>query len=211
VEDDEPSETEREETTGENPTEEEDNSQVLQISMHAISGTASAVKTFPLFITIGSMKLVCLINSGSFASFMDPSVIVKTNLPLVNHAPVKVTIANGNILWTQVVTSGYQYTIQGHQFTTDFRVLDLEVYDLILGCDWIFEFIPMGLNLKTRAFTIEKEGQKICFKDQTLPNAKFLVSHKKMKKMLQKGVVGAVVYLHKLQVQEPNQITPPNL
>jgi hypothetical protein len=87
--------------------------------------------------------------------------------------------------------------------------MDLEGYDLILGCHWIYEFSPVGLNLKTRDFTIEKEGQMICFKDETLPNAKFLVSHKKMEKLLKKGAVGAVVYLHKMQAPEPNQITPP--
>jgi hypothetical protein len=110
---------------------------------------------------------------------------------------------------TKVVTSGCDYSIQGHKFTIDFRVLDHEGYDLILGWDLILEFSPVGLNLKTREFTIEKEGQKICFKDEILPNANFLVSHKKMEKLLQKGAVGAVVYLHKLQVQKPAKITPP--
>jgi hypothetical protein len=66
----------------------------------------------------------------------------------------------------------------------------------------------VGINMKTREFTIEKEGQKLCFKEETLPNANFLVSHKKMKKLLQKGAVGAMVYLHKLQVQEPNTPIP---
>jgi hypothetical protein len=42
----------------------------------------------------------------------------------------------------------------------------------------------VGINLKTREFTIEKEGEKICFQDETLPNKKFLVSHKKMNKLL---------------------------
>jgi hypothetical protein len=68
----------------------------------------------------------------------------------------------------------------------------------------------VGINLKTREFTIEKEGQKICLQDKTLPNANFLVSHKRMKKLLKKGAIGAVVYVHKLQVQEPdNTHTPP--
>jgi hypothetical protein len=100
----------------------------------------------------------------------------------------------------KAVTSACQYTTQGHHFTSDFRVLELEGYGLILGCDWIFEFSLVSPNLKTREFTIEKDGEKICFKDETLPNAKFLVSHKKMKRLLNKGAVGAVVYVQKLQV-----------
>jgi hypothetical protein len=32
-----------------------------------------------------------------------------------------------------------------------------------------------------------------------------------MEKLLKKGAVGAVVYLHKMEAPEPNQITPPTL
>jgi hypothetical protein len=106
---------------------------------------------------------------------MDPSVVVKANLPVQNHTPVQVTVANGNILWTQAVTTDCPYQIQGHQLKSDFRVLELAGYDLILGCDMIFEFSPVGINLETREFTVEKEGERICFKDETLPNAKLLV------------------------------------
>jgi hypothetical protein len=58
----------------------------------------------------------------------------------------------------------------------------LQGYDIILGCDWIYDYRPVGINLKTRQFTLEKEGLKITFQDETLPNKDFLVSHKKMKK-----------------------------
>jgi hypothetical protein len=201
---------EGEDKTEADPSHESYMDQQLQISMHAISGTALEAKTFPLFITIGSLKLVALIDSGSSTTFIDPSIIVKADLPIQNHEPVKVTMANGSNLWTQAITLGCQDSIQGHDFSTDFRVLNLEGYDLILGCDWIFEFSPIGINMKTREFMIEK-GQKICLKDETLPNANFLVSHKKMKRIIQKGAVGVVVYVHKLQVQEPDKEQPPQL
>jgi hypothetical protein len=158
VEDEDTSETEGEAPTGQNPTQEEEVDQELQISMHAISGTISVVKPFPLFINIGNIMLVALIDSGSYASFIDPFVIIRTNLPLQNHDLVKVTVANGNILWTQTVAAGCNYSIQGHKFISDFRVLDLEGYDMILGCDWLFESSPVGINLKTREFTIENDG-----------------------------------------------------
>jgi hypothetical protein len=170
--------------------------------MHALSSTSSKAKTFPLFVTIGNLKFLSLIDSGSIATFMDPSVIMKTDITVQNHSPIKVNIANGNIVWTQGVTPNCPYTIQGHHFISDFRTLELEGYDLILGCDWIFEFSLVGINLKTRGFTMERDGQRICFKDETLPNEKFLVSHKKMKKILQKGEVGAVIYVHKLQLHD---------
>jgi hypothetical protein len=72
---------------------------------------------------------------------------------------------------------------------------------MILGCDWIYDH-TVGMNLKAREFTIEKDGNQICLQDETLPYKKFLVSHKKMHKLLNKGVV---VYVQKLQLTEERQ------
>jgi hypothetical protein len=66
-------------------------------------------------------------------------------------------------------------------------VLELQGYDIILGCDWIYDYSRVGLNLKTREFTIEKEGNQVKLLDETLLNKNFLVTHKKMKKLLRKG------------------------
>jgi RNase P subunit RPR2 len=100
VEDDCASDTEETNTAGHDQEPDEEQEPTLQISMHAISGTATKAKTFPLFVTIGSTKLVALIDSGSTRTFIDPSVISKTNALVQNHNPVQVTVANGNTLWT---------------------------------------------------------------------------------------------------------------
>jgi hypothetical protein len=118
---------------------------------------------------------------------MDPTVIAKSGIKVTNHDPLKVIVANGNLLWTQAMTPHYPYTIQGHAFTSDFRILELQGYDIILGCDWLYDYSPVGLNLKTREFTIEKQGIQIKFIDETLPNKNFLITHKKIEKLLRKG------------------------
>jgi hypothetical protein len=69
----------------------------------------------------------------------------------------------------------------------------------------------VGINLKTREFTIEKNGNKVCFQDETLPNKKILVSHKKMNKLFNKGAIGAVIYVQKLQVEENKKALLPQL
>jgi hypothetical protein len=163
--------------------------------MHALSGTSSKAQTFPLFVFIGTTKLQAFIDRGSTTTFLDPSVIDRVHIPVTNHPPLKVTVANGNILWTQFVCTGISYTIQGHQFSSDIHVLELQGYDIILGSDWIYDYSLVGINLKTREFTLDKDGTKISFKDETLQNKDFLIRHKKMKSMLRKGVVGAVIYV----------------
>jgi hypothetical protein len=102
-----------------------DDSPELQISLHALSGTSSHAQIFPLFIHIGTLKLVALVDTSSTASFIDPIVIAKASIQVTNHDPLKVTMANGNILWTQALTTNCPYTIQGHNFSSDFRILEL--------------------------------------------------------------------------------------
>jgi hypothetical protein len=183
----------------------------LQISLHAMSGTGFKAQTFPLFVSMGEVTLVALIDSGSTSTFVDTSVLEKVGLSVHQSTPEKVTVANGGILWTQGVISARPYTIQGHQFLSDFRILELTSYDLILGCDWIYEHNPMGINLKSREFTIEKNGQRVCFQDETLPNKEILVSHKKMANLLNKGAVGALIYVQTLHLEETTNPSPPEL
>jgi hypothetical protein len=98
VEEDLHSDIELEENMVADTTPIEDEGPKLQISMHAMLGTSSETKTFPMSVTIGNAKLVALIDSGNTTIFMDISVIVQTNLPVINHKIVKVIVANGNTL-----------------------------------------------------------------------------------------------------------------
>jgi hypothetical protein len=187
----------QESTEATEPIEDQAGEPELQISMHALSETCSKAQTFLLFVQMDDVKLVALVDSGSTTSFLDPSIISMVGLILGPIKPEKVTVANGGTLWTQGIIIATPYMIQGHKFVIDFRVLELSGYAIILGCDWIYDYSPMCINFKTKEFTIEKDGKRVCFQDETLPNKNFLVSHKKMHKLLNKGVVGAVIYVQK--------------
>uniref|UniRef100_A0A0A9CDC9 Uncharacterized protein n=1 Tax=Arundo donax TaxID=35708 RepID=A0A0A9CDC9_ARUDO len=92
---------------------------------------------------------------------------------------------------------GRTYSIQGHNFVSDFRLLEVQGYDMVLGADWIYIHSPIGLNLQTRQFSVTKYGGLvITFIDETLPDRNCMVGTKKLCKMLKKGSVGAVVVLN---------------
>jgi hypothetical protein len=128
----------------------------LQISLHALSGTCTKAQTLALFVYIGDVKVVALIDSGSTTTFLDPFVIEKDGISVSYNVPKKVTIANGGTLWTEGVVTTTPYIIQGHKFKSDFWVLQLSGYDMILERDWIYDHSLVGINLKTREFSIEK-------------------------------------------------------
>lgn len=108
-------------------------------------------------------------------------------------------MANGDILWREAQCPNYHYLTQGHQFSSNFRVLPLKGYDLILGADWIYTH-----SVKTREFKIIKNGvQEITFTDETLPKKICFIGTKQLQKLLDKGVSGAVVYARTLKVNTP--------
>lgn len=53
------------------------------------------------------------------------------------------------------------YVIQGHEFISNFRLLDVQGYDVILGANWIYQHSPVGLDLKRREFTLTQNNSKV--------------------------------------------------
>uniref|UniRef100_A0A0E0CZI5 Reverse transcriptase domain-containing protein n=1 Tax=Oryza meridionalis TaxID=40149 RepID=A0A0E0CZI5_9ORYZ len=108
--------------------------------------------------------------------------------------------------------SDISYSIQHHQFTSSFRLLDLKGYDVILGCDWIYQHSPIALNLKTREPTIFKDGTtELILPDVTIPATNFIVTALSLEKLLTLDTVGAVLFCpsHQCSALQPSKIPSP--
>jgi hypothetical protein len=150
------------------------------------------------------------IDIGSDISFVSAKLAIKSNTTISIVSPVKVVAANGKSMLSNTACLGCSYSIQGHSFTSDFRLLEVQGYDIILGADWIFAHSLVGLNLKTREFTITKEGSKlITFSDYPQPNKHVLISLKKLYHLINKQLVAAVLVLNsgKEQQDQPQQLS----
>jgi hypothetical protein len=81
-----------------------------------------------------NQMLVVLIDSGSSLSFVSQNLVDKMGLTVQSCVAVEVKVANGERMRSDkkvVDLSG------GHTYTTTLRVLELDMYDLILGFDWL--------------------------------------------------------------------------
>jgi hypothetical protein len=120
---------------------------------------------------------------------------------------------NGSNMKSESAYLSCDYTIQGHQFRLDFRLLEVQGYDVVLGTDWIFTHSLVGLNLKSKEFLITKDGKiVITFAYETLFDHKALISPKKLCKLPKKKALGAVVVLNnnktEHQTNEQVQVLP---
>jgi hypothetical protein len=179
------------------PTQQSGEFQVCKLPVQALTGTPSRVGTFTLKLQIKGQTAIALVDSGSDASFINSKFAIRTKLPITNVDPVKVVAAQDKVVFSSTACQACQYIIQGHNFISDFRLYDLQGYDIILGADWIYQHSPVGLDLRRREFSITKEGVDIVtFVDETIPDSKQVIGAKQLHKLLKKKAIGAVIVLN---------------
>jgi predicted aspartyl protease len=73
---------------------------VLQLSMHALINKKPSKHTFTLSIVISNHKATTLVDTGSTTTFMTPSFATTTQCSMIPTPKMKLSVANGDILWT---------------------------------------------------------------------------------------------------------------
>lgn len=126
------------------------------LSANAVEGTESA-ETIRLRATVGDQTMLLLVDSGSTHSFVNASFAKRITAATKPIPTVAVRVANGQQLQCTEMVPQLQWTAQGHKFSSDMRVLQLGVYDAVLGVDWLAQHSPMQCdwNLKTIQFDCE--------------------------------------------------------
>jgi hypothetical protein len=90
-----------------------------------------------LILTIGGKKGIALVDSGSTDTFADYTFASTTNYPISSTSAKLVKVAGGGHLDSIAVIQKTPYVIQNQTFQGEFKLLQLNGYDIILGCDWI--------------------------------------------------------------------------
>jgi Retroviral aspartyl protease len=84
---------------------------------------------------------VCaLVDSENIHSFVDPSVLQGQQFFIEETHPLIVKVVNVARMMTDSKNTFLNLTLQGHDFTSDFHLLQIQGYDLILGVDWLSQF-----------------------------------------------------------------------
>lgn len=173
-----------------------------EIAMHAISNGEKGATTLTLKVRMGQVTASALVDSGSTTTFISPALVRRAKLEIKNCESIPVRVANREFLYTGAQCHQQVYSIQGEQFVTTFRVLEMKGYDIIFGCDWIRQYSPVSLNLKTKEMTVNKGGSVVVLSDVTVPARNFMISMHKMEKWIDQGMAGAVLYMKSVQKEK---------
>ena len=128
------------------PAEEPTEAQVLLVvSLAALNGSAAA-STKQFQGAIQGLPVKILLDSGrshTFVSFALSSRLTgQTSLPV----PLRVKIADGQILDCAATFLQLEWEVQGCSFHTDAKVLPLAHYDMVVGMDWLAQYSPMQVD-----------------------------------------------------------------
>nr|XP_027093534.1 uncharacterized protein LOC113713927 [Coffea arabica] len=182
------------------------------LTLHAMTGelSSSIIKMQGQF---KNSQLTILLDGGSTNCFIRRSVAQLYPETVQKHRPFKVKIADGKELHCDQWIPGMQWDMQGHTFTQDVFVMDLEPYDMILGVDWMKSYSPITFDFKRLNLSFEKGGEHVVLKgDSNNANVRMQqgsTAHKfvrhKIRKALQQS---CMVKVHNSQViSEPDSLT----
>ena len=131
------------------------------ISVTALSGAAHP-KTIQLRALVGNQVVLILVDSGSTHTFVDQALLSRikvTGEPL--NRPMKVKVANGELVQCSEKVSQLTWWIQGHNFTNTMHVLPLGGHDIILGMDWLEQWGVMQCHWAEKWIQFNYSGQEV--------------------------------------------------
>lgn len=107
---------------------------VLPTGTQSASPSTSAIR---LTCTLADQEVVFLLDSGSSYSFLSDKLAatLPNRQELLKAQHVRIA-GGGQLLCSQWIPK-CAWTVGGHQFTTDFKILPLQHYDGIIGMDWL--------------------------------------------------------------------------
>ncbi|KAL4308599.1 hypothetical protein GQ457_01G021920 [Hibiscus cannabinus] len=140
------------------------------ISYNALAGGYS-VSTLRFTGTINGKSVQVLLDGSSKHYFVQTRVAQFLHLPIEDTSPFSVVVGSGDRLLCTEVVRQLPLVIQEHTLYTDFYVLPLQGWDLVLGVSWLATLGPVVTNYATSRFKFQSKGTNIVWQGNIVPVA----------------------------------------
>ncbi|CAO1939527.1 unnamed protein product [Urochloa humidicola] len=139
-----------------NPTEQ----LFLALSKEAVTGVEGP-RTMKLVGSIQGHNMLVLVDSGSSHTFLSQDLADRLQGVQPLAETIQVQVANGQLILCKSHIPAGSWSLQGHSFSSDLKVLPLQHFDCILGMDWLELFSPMKVHWKLKWMSIPYEGGSV--------------------------------------------------
>jgi hypothetical protein len=179
--------------------------------------TRSRKPTMRLLGYTGKQQALILLDSGSAATFINSALVDKCGLSITDSVRSQYIATDGGLMVSDKVVPRLQWCCQGYTYCRDTKVMQLPMYDIILGAGCLMEHGPMWVDWKGKVMKLSSSGKEVILigvKDNIIQCPK--VSDKGLKGLLKKNAISHWVVLHQgsqivLMMQENNASTTPHL
>jgi hypothetical protein len=107
-----------------------------KVSLQAMAGRDDE-NSMMVSAMVNKQNLVMLIDSGSSSNFISSHMVQLLGLAEMDCSPVKVKVANGEIMVCDKMVKEVEWWSHGVSFCTDMRILTHSAFDVILGYEWL--------------------------------------------------------------------------
>jgi hypothetical protein len=172
--------------------------ELLQVQEARDQNTPRSRKpTMRLLGYTGNQQALIMLGSRSAATFINTALVEKCGLSTVDSVRSQYTAADGGLMVFDKVVPKLQWCCQGYTYCRDTKVMQLPMYDIILGVDWLEDQGPMWIDWKGKCMKFDSTGIVV-----TLTGVKDIatqcleVSDKGLKGLLKKNAISHWVELH---------------
>ena len=157
-----------------------------EISFHALKGE-HAGQIIKVEGKMGKRRIMVLIDSGSTHSFLNEAIATELGCILVETAPLSITVANGSNMYNNYKSVGFKWLMQGEEFTSDLRILELGECDIVLGVDWMRTVSPLTFDFNKLEVTLDLKGRKLTLQGSLEAGECKMITGKRLQRLLVKG------------------------
>lgn len=96
---------------------------------------------------VGERVVTVIISTGIPYSFIDTAVAIQTGCDIEETEPLLVNfVIGGYRAVSRFRCPWFRWTVQGHEFAQDVRVVEIRACDLVLGGDWVTKNCTLGFS-----------------------------------------------------------------
>jgi Retroviral aspartyl protease len=92
---------------------------------------------------------------------VDPTILHGQLFQIEVTKPLVIRVENGERIVTDTHCATLNFSLQGHVFTGDLRLLQIQGYDVILGLNWLSQFSTMLVNWNEKWVELGKQGNVV--------------------------------------------------
>jgi hypothetical protein len=128
------------------PVQIEDSGQLCMVLSEAAMVGKESSRSMRLLGQIQGHDVLILVDSRSSHTFVSATLVANMSGVSKLHNTLAVKVANGNSLVCSLQLQQAKWEVQGFSFYSDFNVLPLHHFDIILGYDWLELHSPMEMH-----------------------------------------------------------------